>query len=78
MKKTMQYYVEQTPNAVLAMLDQKEAIVRELCTFLTERDVKRILLIASGSSRHAVLCAEYFMKHYMPCEDHQSVYLSPL
>ncbi len=61
-KLTMKTYVVETPEAVLANVKRSEELTKSLVDAYLEKEFKRVVIIASGSSYNGSLCAVNFLR----------------
>ena len=65
MGKTMEQYIAEISKVLKQNIANREKIVEPVCNVLYEDKPDRLVIIASGSSYNAAVCAEAFMKHYL-------------
>ena len=65
MGKTMEQYIAEISKVLKQNIANREKIVEPVCNVLYEDKSDRLVIIASGSSYNAAVCAEAFMKHYL-------------
>ena len=61
-KLTMLDYVKETPGVLRTNIEQYTALVEPLMKEVQQKEIKRILLVASGSSHNACYCARSFVE----------------
>ena len=61
-------YLEEQPEVWSRILRNREGITRSLADGITGRKIKRILLIGSGSSQNAAMCAAQFYEEELGLE----------
>ena len=61
-KLTMLDYVKETPGVLRTNIEQYTALVEPLMKEVQKKEIKRILLVASGSSHNACYCARSFVE----------------
>ena len=61
-KLTMLDYVKETPGVLRTNIEQYTALVEPLMKEMQQKEIKRILLVASGSSHNACYCARSFVE----------------
>ena len=61
-KLTMLDYVKETPAVLRTNIEQYTTLVDPLMKELQQKEIKRILLVASGSSHNACYCARSFVE----------------
>ena len=61
-KLTMLDYVKETPGVLRTNIEQYTTLVDPLMKEVQQKEIKRILLIASGSSHNACYCARSFVE----------------
>lgn len=67
-KLTMKTYVEETPACVEENLAKGPALTEALVAEYGKKDYKRVIVVASGSSRNASVCAQPFMEKLLKKE----------
>ena len=58
-KLTMLDYVKETPGVLRTNIEQYTALVEPLMKEVQQKEIKRILLVASGSSQCMLLCSKF-------------------
>ena len=61
-KLTMLDYVKETPDVLKTNIEQYTTLVDPLMKEVQQKEIKRILLVASGSSHNACYCARSFVE----------------
>ena len=61
-KLTMLDYVKETPGVLRTNIEQYTTLVDPLMKEVQQKEIKRILLVASGSSHNACYCARSFVE----------------
>ena len=61
-KLTMLDYVKETPGVLRTNIEQYTTLVEPLMKEVQQKEIKRILLVASGSSHNACYCARSFVE----------------
>ena len=64
MKKTMEDYIRETSRVLKDNLKKTENILSGLIDELAKEQFEKIMIVASGSSYNAAICAEDFMQSY--------------
>ena len=54
-------YVKETPDVLRTNIEQYTTLVDPLMKEVQQKEIKRILLVASGSSHNACYCARSFV-----------------
>lgn len=67
-KKTMLDYIHEAVPTAKQNIEKAKELVDPLLNYLGEREIKRLWLVASGSSYNACFCANSFMEKYLPFE----------
>ena len=55
-------YVKETPDVLRTNIEQYTTLVDPLMKEVQQKEIKRILLVASGSSHNACYCARSFVE----------------
>ncbi|MEB5749191.1 SIS domain-containing protein [Leclercia adecarboxylata] len=63
MQPTMMTYIEEQPAALENILRHYPAHLESLEAFARQHPVRRLLVLATGSSLNAAMCARYFFEH---------------
>lgn len=63
MQPTMKTYIEEQPAALEHILRHYPAHLDSLEAFARQHPVRRLLVLATGSSLNAAMCARYFFEH---------------
>ena len=61
-KLTMLDYVKETPGVLRTNIEKYTTLVDPLMKEVQQKEIKRILLVASGSSHNACYCARSFVE----------------
>lgn len=67
-KPTMKSYILETPKTVLKNVERSKELTQSLVDAFMEKDYKRIVIVASGSSCNAVHLARLFVMEYLKME----------
>lgn len=67
-KYTMMDYILETPSICKANIERYKELVAPLLEQASAKDVRKIWLVASGSSYNACHCARTFMRNTLGCE----------
>lgn len=59
--KDMDFYIQETPQVLLRLLDEREMILKEALSLIT-KEQKELFLLGSGSSYTAAQSAKYYMQ----------------
>ena len=63
MQPTMMTYIEEQPAALAAILNAYPQHLASVEDFARQHPVRRVLVLATGSSLNAAMCARYFFEH---------------
>ena len=63
MQPTMMTYIEEQPAALTAILNAYPQHLASVKAFARQHPVRRLLVLATGSSLNAAMCARYFFEH---------------
>ncbi|MDH6367953.1 MULTISPECIES: SIS domain-containing protein [unclassified Breznakia] len=68
MKETMMDYIIETEAVCKSNLQHAKILIQPLMECFLEWEYEKILIVASGSSANAALCAKYFMQDTLYCD----------
>ncbi|KNC95052.1 SIS domain-containing protein [Trabulsiella odontotermitis] len=63
MLPTMMTYIEEEPAALAKILREYQQHLAPLADYVRQRPVRRLLILATGSSLNAAMCAQHFFEH---------------
>ena len=65
MSETMYDYIKETPKACKKIMENRKNITAKFVKYIANNDIKRLILIASGSSYNASESSKYFIEKYL-------------
>ena len=68
MTATMKDYIIETPISCKKIINNRKALLKGFVEKLWEKDYKRLVIIASGSSYNAALSSRFFIEKYLKIE----------